>query len=61
MHITIKYATKSSDVTVVFVINYNTQTRKNVIDLFYTIKVQMIYLKDFWGKKKEKTNLLTWI
>ena len=37
------------------VIYYSIHARKNVIYLFYTIKIQMVYhLKDLGGMKKEK-------
>ena len=42
---------KSSGVIVVlYTIYYSTHTRTNLMYLFYTIKIQMI----FWGMKKEK-------
>ena len=41
------------------VIYYSTHTRKNVIYLFYTIKIQMVYWK-ILGHEKRKTSPLTW-
>ena len=56
-----KYDTKSSGVTVVIYtlwrflwsITVHTHT-ENVIYLIYTIKIQMVYWRIFWGMKKEK-------
>ena len=41
------------------VIYYSTHPRKNVIYLFYTIKIQMVYWR-ILGHEKRKTKPLTW-
>ena len=36
------------------VIYYSTHTRKNIIYLFYTIKIQMVYCEGFLGHEKRR-------
>ena len=60
----VQHGTKSSSVTVLlytlwrllYVIYYRTRARKNVINLFYTRKIQKVYWRIF-GAWKRKTSL----
>ena len=62
----VRHETKSSGVdccslhaVTSYLIYYSTHTRKNVIYLFYTIKIQMVYWR-ILGHEKRTTNPLTW-